>query len=251
MDYYRVSTEKTGEIGHKTLPLPFPGHEGSGSETRFFLKADETGLTLVAEAEFSGVLASRDRSPKGRVFEDDCLELFLRPQISPENPFPAAFYFGWEVNPAGNLLEYRAGIGAEGERMIGNGSGLSVADGSGAKPGVEPVFGILRDEICGVKIAFDYDWHSGALIKTELLRESEGKVPGLWRLALCVPWSDFGLSGFPAGERWYFTVNRIDRSAAPGRDGPAGKPGLATLLSGTDIPAFHQPDSFMPLEFGV
>lgn len=243
MDYYRIPTGNSGKNEYQALPLPFEGFEGSGLESRFLLEAGETGLTLTADAEFASDLACATRPQKGRVFEDDCLELFLRPQISAENPFPAPYYYGWEVNPAGVMLEYRAGIGAEGARMIGSGNGLSVTDGSGARSGVEPVFGILRDEICGVKITFDYDWHSKASAAAEIVRRPKEGAYGLWRLSLAVPWSDLGLTERPRGELWYFTVNRIEQ--IQGR-----KPGLATLLSGTETPAFHQPDSFVPLEFG-
>jgi len=44
-------------------------------------------------------ITARERKPKGRVFEDDCLEVFLMPETGR--------YFGWEVNALGTLLEYR------------------------------------------------------------------------------------------------------------------------------------------------
>ncbi len=243
MGFYGISGGFPGKDTMQSVPRPFAGFEGSGSRTRFLLGAEKAGLRLVMEAECTRGPVYRERPAKGRVFEDDCLELFLRPQSAPEKPALAPYYFGWEINPAGALLEYRAGIGTEGERMIGSGSGRSICDGSGAKPGVEPVFGILRDEICGTRIAFDYDWHSGALVSTEIKKAAGEGQPTLWTVNLFVPWADFGFQAVPRGERWSFTVNRIERAES-------GAPGLATLVSGTGIPAFHQPEHFAGLAFG-
>jgi len=46
-------------------------------------------------------ITAREKKPKGRVFDDDCLEVFLMPD--------QGRYFGWEVNALGTLLEYRVG----------------------------------------------------------------------------------------------------------------------------------------------
>ncbi|MEI8095679.1 MAG: carbohydrate-binding family 9-like protein [Spirochaetales bacterium] len=44
-------------------------------------------------------VVAKETKPKGKVYEDDCLEVFLRPD-------PQAGYIGWEVNALGTLLEY-------------------------------------------------------------------------------------------------------------------------------------------------
>jgi hypothetical protein len=44
-------------------------------------------------------IVGREAKPKGRVYEDDCLEVYLMPE--------PARYWGWEVNPLGTLLDYR------------------------------------------------------------------------------------------------------------------------------------------------
>lgn len=247
MPIHRIFTDSEEKMEPCGVPKPFEGFPGRGSQTRFSLAASSKALFVSLDADCAAPPASKKRPRKGRVFEDDCLEIFLRPQIDAENPFPASFYYGWEVNPDGALLEYRAGIGSEGVRIVGNGSGRSVLDGSGARPGVEPVFGILRDRICGTEITFDYDWHSRAAVSSRVSGGASRVAAGaserlLWTVELVIPWEDFGLAEAPRGERWYFTVNRIEQC-------PGENPGLSTLLEGTETPAFHQPSSFVPLQF--
>ena len=104
----------------------------------------------------------------------------------------------------GALLEYRAGIGEEGRRIIGSGNGTAVIDGSGALSGVEPLHGVARENIMGTLISFDYDWKSKAVVSSKL-----DAAKGEWLLELTVPWADFGLEGAPHGETWYFSVNRV------------------------------------------
>ena len=60
-------------------------------------------------------MTAKNRPAKGRIFEDDSLSFFLRPQLSEASFFPAPFYFGWEIGMNGALLEYRAGIGRRGQ----------------------------------------------------------------------------------------------------------------------------------------
>jgi hypothetical protein len=45
-------------------------------------------------------VVAKETKAKGKVYEDDCLEVFLRPES--QGP-----YWGWEVNALGTLLEYR------------------------------------------------------------------------------------------------------------------------------------------------
>jgi hypothetical protein len=55
-------------------------------------------LYLHLWAKDSWVVAKETKA-KGRVYDDDCLEVFLMPE--------AGRYWGWEVNPLGTLLDYR------------------------------------------------------------------------------------------------------------------------------------------------
>lgn len=240
----------------EALDWPFPGYQGVSAPTRFWFEGTESGFILHIEAVFVKPLVYTARPPKGRVFESDCLELFLRPartvpaEQSGRNPEsgtehcacsallqPAPFYFGWEIAPDSCVLDYRAGIGEEGRRCIASGSGTGPLDGSGARSGVEPVCGVLHEIIGDTLISFDYDWKSGAVASSRILQDEN-----LWKLDLAVPWSDFGLEKWPSGETWYFTVNRIDVSSDPG-----GNPGLGCLHRDCTAPRFHQPDLFREL----
>jgi hypothetical protein len=55
-------------------------------------------LYLHLWAKDSWIVATETK-PKGRVYQDDCLEVFLMPESDR--------YWGWEVNPLGTLLDYR------------------------------------------------------------------------------------------------------------------------------------------------
>lgn len=44
-------------------------------------------------------VTAKETKPKGRVYQDDCLEVFLAPEGNR--------YWGWEVNALGTLLDYR------------------------------------------------------------------------------------------------------------------------------------------------
>ena len=44
-------------------------------------------------------ITARETKAKGRVFEDDCLQVFLMPE--------QGWYRGWEINALGTLLEYQ------------------------------------------------------------------------------------------------------------------------------------------------
>ena len=244
MSMYEIPAYGSGFAGPYELFWPLTDFSGSSPATTFTLASDPSGFTVHFEASLPGAPVFRPRPPKGRVFEDDCLEIFVRPQLSRDSFFPAPFYYGWEISAAGILLDYRAGIGDEGRRIIGSGNGFSATDGSGAKPGIEPVHGVLREDILGTLISFDYDWKSKAYHATKI----DDAVKS-WTLDLSIPWSDFGLDDAPHGETWYFTVNRIDAGAALHSGGgvgagKSGNPGLACLHEGITEPRFHQPDLF-------
>lgn len=220
-----------------SVPWPLEGYRGKSQKTSFKMSYTRECFCVTIEAACKTLPPESKRPQKGRVFEDDCLEIFIRPQSSPESFFPASFYYGWEVGFNGALLDYRAGIGDEGVRIIGSGNGNSVTDGSGALPGVEPVHGVLRDTICGTCISFDYDWKSKAVVSSKVIEKN------IWQVELEIPWSDFGLEKPPVDEIWYFTVNRIDVSLQH------GNPGLACLHEGITAPRFHQPSLFPSLNF--
>lgn len=240
MPKYEIPDSASVFAGPFELFWPLTDFSGSSSATTFSLASNSTGFTVHFEATLSRPPFFRQRPPKGRVFEDDCLEIFVRPQLSRESFFPAPFYYGWEISAAGILLDYRAGVGDEGRRIIGSGSGSAVTDGSGAKPGVEPVHGVLHEDILGTLISFDYDWKSKASFISKIDEDSK-----TWTLDLSISWADFGLEEAPHGETWYFTVNRIDAGAAvSGAVEKSENPGLACIHEGITEPRFHQPDLF-------
>ncbi len=237
---------RTGAVsGPYEVLCPLPLYAAS-SPTQFRLAASPHGFSVLIEAVYLVFPFFKERPPKGRVFEDDCLEFFIRPQSSKDSFFPAPFYYCWEINAGGSLLEYRAGIGEEGRRIIGSGGGEAICDGSGALPGIEPVHGILRDTVAGSLISFEYDWKSKAAYTVKIDEPNK-----LWLLDLFIPWADFGLDEAPHGEVWYFTVNRIEvpsQEMGGKANGKAeGKPGLACLHEGMTEPLFHQPNLFPPI----
>jgi hypothetical protein len=245
MSIYEIPASGNGFTGPYELFWPLTDFSGSSPATTFTLAGNSSGFSVHFEASLSAMPVFSLRPPKGRVFEDDCLEIFVRPQLSRDSFFPAPFYYGWEISAAGILLDYRAGIGEEGRRIIGSGNGASVTDGSGAKPGIEPVHGVLREDILGTLISFDYDWKSKASIASKI--DDAGKI---WTLDISIPWSDFGLDDAPHGETWYFTANRIDAGAAMKTNaaGKSGNPGLGCIHEGIAEPRFHQPDLFPAIQ---
>ena len=201
------------------------------------------GLAAQRNAVPPGFTAKR-RSYKGKVFEDDCLELFIRPADSD-------VYYGWEINACGACLDYRAGVGESGLKAVSvpnraqDGS-AEQRDGTAAPDAHRKVCGRKTDRIEGIDIHFDYDWQSRAQWRMEC-------EDGFWYLELFVPWSDFGMSEPPVrGTVWYGTINRID-AGVYGRPHVRGESGLQCLLdfADTDAPAprFHQPQRFAAFEW--
>jgi hypothetical protein len=212
MPNFEIPELNTGYNGPFEL---FPG-------TNFAFSADTMGFTVQIASACAEQSSAAIRPAKGRVFEDDSLSFFLRPQLSEESFFPAPLYYGWEIGEGGSLLEFRAGIGEEGARIIGSGNGSCVTDGSGVALGVEPVHGISREVVFGTLISFDYDWKSKAVVSSK-----PDRAKGEWKLEVTIPWADFGLESAPHGETWYFTVNRNE--------------------AGADRKQFHQCDLFSTL----
>ena len=234
---YVVFQKNVEEPTSFSIPWPLESYSGKSQQTTFKMSYTEDSLYVLIDAVCESLPPESKRPQKGRVFEDDCLEVFIRPQSSAESFFPASFYYGWEVGFNGALLDYRAGIGDEGVRIIGSGFGSSVTDGSGALPGVEPVHGVLRDFICDTRISFNYDWKSKARVSSKSVDKN------VWQVSIEIPWSDFGMEKPPVDEIWYFTVNRIDVSQKN------ANPGLACLHEGITEPRFHQPALFPALKF--
>jgi len=236
MQNYEIPAAEHAASGPYEVAWPFASGPDTNPDTRFSLAPTGGGFSVHIEAFLPVPLRAAAHPQKGRVFEDDCLEFFIRPQSSAESFFPAPFYYGWEIGANGALLDYRSGIGEEGRRIIGSGNGTAATDGSGAAPGVEPVHGILHEEILGTLISFDYDWKSKAVCSSHI----EGS---LWSVDIDIPWADFGLDAAPHDETWYFTVNRIDVSSPQA----GGKMALACLHEGITEPRFHQPALFPAL----
>lgn len=237
MKIFELSAKNTIFSEKHQIPWPLKAYESNQNPTFFYFETTSQGFILHIEAFFTKPLMYKKRPPKGRVFETDCLELFLRPALTTNSKESAPYYYGWEIAPDGCLLDYRAGVGEEGRRCIGSGSGAGPFDGSGAQEGIEPVRGLLHDTIEDCLISFDYDWKSQARLSSRIV-ESKNK----WLLDLEIPWLDFGLTQSPRSETWTFTVNRIDVSSQPNSN-----PGLACLHQNIQVPRFHQPALFCPL----
>lgn len=236
-----IIPKQIGVRSEKTLVnWPFANKESEHPKTEFWFESYEHGFILEIEAQLHAPLIYIQRPTKGRVFETDCLELFLRPTKSSNSKDLAPLYYGWEIAPNGCLLEYRAGIGEEGRRIIGSGTGYGPFDGEGARAQSESISGLLYAPICDELISFNYDWKSQAGVESVI-----DEPASLWRLRLQVPWADFGLDKRPSGEAWTYTVNRIDVSSSKPSYSVSNQ-ALACMHSCIKEPAFHQPKLFIP-----
>ena len=82
----------------RELAFPFPEKIFERQFTEIRAVWSEKFLYVHLWAKDSWVVG-RETKAKGRVYEDDCLEVFLQPE--------EGRYWGWEVNPLGTLLDYR------------------------------------------------------------------------------------------------------------------------------------------------
>ncbi len=217
-----------------------PGQDCGRKEfTGVFVAGGKDGIALSFCAEAPGFRrresasfdAATNPQPKSWVFNHHCLEVFIQPEGSP-------FYYGWEIDAAGSCLDYRVAV----EEGLLEATCTSLTN---------PASGILKQEIGGQGLFFDYGWESHASWKIEVEDE-------FWYLELFIPWTDFGLANTiensvtPAeGSLWRGTINRIIPLSAGGRplppDGESGRQALQSLLDfdGAEVvPRFHQPQLF-------
>ena len=83
----------------RELSFPWAAHAFDRQFTEVRAGWTDKFLYLHLWAKDSWVTA-RETKAKGRVYEDDCLEVFLMPRED--------LYWGWEVNALGTLLDYQA-----------------------------------------------------------------------------------------------------------------------------------------------
>ncbi len=207
------------------LEYPWPKYEPRTLFTVAFMAAgsDGLGISFCAEVPHDRITAQHTE-PKSRVFEDDCMELFIRTGNDT--------YYGFEFNPKGALLDYRA---CPGETVPADWQLTT-----------EQTEAVVHATIAEKPIAFDYSYQTGAVITTEIEDE-------FWYTELFIPWSALHRTEPPAeGETWTGTINRIDITGTARRAGSkksAPHAGYQSLISGTDWAQFHQPDYFARFTF--
>ncbi len=241
----------------KLLEYDIPGIESEYPWSKYcprklftgtFLGAGTDGLAVSFCTEIPGNRISAVRNDDHtRVFDDDCLEIFLRP-----NSNDGHLYYAWEINSKNACLDYSVGIGTEGEQLILKEIAERKKNGGCILPAEydsgEIVRGLFRDVIADVPLLFDYNRFSHAVHRT--LLEDE-----FWYLELFIPWQDFGLAACPEADTiWTGTINRIDIAGAAGKtkkNGEPANPGLQCLLDDTPLPRFHQPAKFARFTFQI
>ena len=85
----------------RELSYPWPSRNFERQLTEVRAAWTDKFLYLHLWAKDSWVTA-QETKPKGRVYDDDCLEVFLQ--------LDEGRYWGWEVNALGTLLEYRVNV---------------------------------------------------------------------------------------------------------------------------------------------
>lgn len=216
-------------FGHKEFSVAFLGGGKDGlalslcaevpkaksRETESYNSYSEEGIQAQKNSRGVPGLVSVARGPKSHVFNDDCYELFVKPENSD-------FYYGWEINAAGSCLNYRVALK----------QGILTPTTSDT---TDPLSGVVETEIAGKILTFDYNWQSQASWRIQVEDE-------FLYLELFIPWSDFGLTEPPAENSvWQGTVNRIIPVSGTSRQA------LQSLLDFDEknvIPRFHQPDLF-------
>ncbi len=206
------------------LEYPWPKYEPRSLFTVAFMAAgtDGMGISICAEVPHNKITAVHTE-PKSRVYEDDCIELYLRPADSDT-------YYGFELNPKGTLLDYRACPAPD------------IPASWNLPDNAETVHAAIAEK----PVTFDYNYKTGAIIHTEIEDE-------FWYTELFIPWTSLNRNEPPAaGETWTGTINRIDITGTAKRAGSkksAPHAGYQTLISGTDWAQFHQPDYFARFTF--
>lgn len=205
---------------------------------------DGLGISFCSELPKNEFTAIHTKN-KTKVFEDDCVELFLMPQNSKE-------YFCWEINPLGKCLDYKVLTDisnktllkhnlSEGTNKHSSTNVLSNNDNSS-----EIINSYVLDVVAEKQLLFEYNWKSNGIWKNYIEDE-------FWYLEIFIPWEDFGLKTPPEkNDKWKGTLNRIDITGAKKRKGKkttAIHNGLLTLIDDTPYPQFHQPDHFAEFIF--
>lgn len=260
----RNTDKKLSDRGIDGIELEYPWQNYKPRQvfTGAFVAAGIDGLAVsfCAEIPNDRVIADKQGN-KTRVFEDDCLEVFIRP-ANKDNSTPSPIYYGWEFNANGACLDYRVGVGSDTTKdgivngnVIANEDGISILEKRCSPTekqydGGEKVSGFLHDTVADKKLLFDYDWQSHAVSRIHLEEE-------FWYLELFIPWYDFDIDECPKpGTIWHMTINRIDEfgyKRAIKKGLANARPGLLCLLDDVspDLGAFHQPDKFAEFTFQI
>ncbi len=227
------------EINGIELEYHWPKYAGRSLFTGVFVAAgsDGLGFSFAAEIPHNKVIAERTE-PHTRVFDEDCLEVFIQPAGSDT-------YYCWEINPNGACLDYCVDFGPAVEALAGTTEEEHAAfKAKSTYTGQESVRGRLYDFVAEKPLFFDYD----RIPKAKWVQSIDDEF---WYLELFVPYTSLGLSEPPkSGDIWKATFNRIDAPRTkPGQKKDNPRPGLASLLEDTDWPRFHQPEHFAEFVF--
>lgn len=251
------------EVPGIELEYPWGAFKGRTLFTGAFVAGGKDGLAVSFCAEVPhNKLVARRTEDKTKVYEDDCLELFIMPvtqersvaqesgtsNVSKSAKNSAAtsapsVYYAWEINPNNACLDYRVFTGELAHKTLEQARAQKDFE---VYAGDEKISGFHQDTIDGLPLLFDYSWKSHAVRRINIEDD-------FWYLELFIPWSDLGLTEPPApGTTWYGTINRLDagaRSRAVSGEKRSENPGLLCLLDETDLPSFHQPKKFAAFHF--
>ena len=236
------------EVPGIELEYPWKAYCGRTLFTGAFVAGGKDGFaaSFCAEVPHNKLVARRTED-KTKVYEDDCLELFIMP-VAPEAAATAgtsasSVYYAWEINPNNACLDYRVFTGELAHKTLEQARAQKDFE---VYAGDEKIHGFHQDTIDGLPLLWDYSWKSHAVRRIEVEDD-------FWYLELFIPWKDFGLSQAPApGTTWFGTINRVDagaRSRAVSGEHRSENPGLLCLLDETELPSFHQPKHFAAFHF--
>ncbi len=235
------------EVPGIELEYLWEAYKGRTLFTGAFVAGGKDGLAVsfCAEVPHNKIVARRTEN-KTKVYEDDCLELFIMPGNATGAESDAAtgsIYYAWEINPNGACLDYRVFTGDTASTVLEEARKQKDFE---VYAGDEKISGFHQDTIDGLPLLFDYSWKSHAVRRINIEDD-------FWYLELFIPWSDLGLTEPPApGTTWYGTINRLDagaRSRAVSGEKRSENPGLLCLLDDTELPSFHQPKKFAAFHF--
>ena len=231
------------EVPGIELEYPWKAYCGRTLFTGAFVAGGKDGLAVsfCAEVPHNKLVARRTEN-KTKVYEDDCLELFIMP-VAPTGTSAGSVYYAWEINPNNACLDYRVYTGDLAHKTFEEAHAQKDFE---VYAGDEKIHGFHQDTIDGLPLLWDYSWESHAVRRIEVEDD-------FWYLELFIPWKDFGLSQAPApGTTWFGTINRVDagaRSRAVSGEHRSENPGLLCLLDETELPSFHQPKHFAAFHF--